>query len=160
MYFAEQPDPKQIPARAGIHGRFEEQAARTPGGVALSGDREVTYRELNAQADALVCRLREAAVPAGALVAIYAARSSEMIAGLLATLKLGAAYVGLDLESPPARLADVLAEARPAAILTQRALADRLPPVGGETRIILVDAPPPDPGLPPPPAGTVAGGSR
>ena len=158
MFSATRPGPGQVPAHASIHGRFEEQAARTPTGVALSGLGKVTYQELNAQADALAQRLRDSAVPAGALVAIYAARSPGMIAGLLATLKLGAAYVGLDLESPPARLADVLAEARPAVILTQRALAARLPPVGDETQIVFIDdAPPSDPG-PPSPAGTVAGG--
>ncbi|WP_310733410.1 AMP-binding protein, partial [Ideonella azotifigens] len=54
-------------------------------------------------------------------------RSVEMIVGLYATLKAGGAYVPLDPGFPAERLATILADARPVAVLTQSHLQDRVP---------------------------------
>ena len=51
-----------------------------------------------------------------------------MIAALLAVLKAGGASVPLDPAFPPKRLADMVSDSAPVAILTQFALLERLPP--------------------------------
>jgi hypothetical protein len=51
-----------------------------------------------------------------------------MVAGLLAILKTGAAYLPLDPDLPEARLRLLLEDAQPAIILTDRAARAKLPP--------------------------------
>ena len=64
-------------------------------------------------------------------------RSPEMVIALLAILKAGGAYVPLDPDYPPDRLAFMVADSRPAAVLTTRALAARLPDV--ESPLVAMD---------------------
>ncbi|WKB55701.1 non-ribosomal peptide synthetase [Eleftheria terrae] len=108
-----------------VHELFEAQAARTPEAVALVHEgRQLSYRELDARADALAAHLGRLGVGPRALVAVCAERNVEMVVAVLATLKAGAAYVPLDPAYPPQRLAYMLEDARPAAML----LAATLPP--------------------------------
>ncbi|MGF7174139.1 non-ribosomal peptide synthetase [Azospirillum doebereinerae] len=94
------------PGDATIAALFAGQAAATPDAVALRfGERRVGYRALDRQAETLARRLREHGVGRGDPVGIALDRSPELIAGLLAILKLGAVYVPLDLRYPAERLA-------------------------------------------------------
>ena len=61
------------------------------------------------------------------LVGLCVERTPEMIVGLLAILKAGAAYLPLDLAYPAARLALMLDDARPGLILANAETAPRLP---------------------------------
>ncbi len=107
---------------------FEAQAGRTPGAVALAfGDAELAYAELNARANRLAHRLRDLGVGPDVLVAVCAERGVEMVVALLATLKAGGAYVPLDPSYPSERLGFMLADAKPAVLLTQQALLASLP---------------------------------
>ena len=111
-----------------IHRRFETQAALRPDAVAVeSGNRCLTYAELNGRADALAHALAAAGVSPDTPVGVFAERSVETIAGLLGILKAGGAYFPLDPTHPRERLAMMLDDARPPVILTQHALAERLP---------------------------------
>jgi amino acid adenylation domain-containing protein len=83
---------------------------------------QLTYGELEAQASRLAQHLRAQGVARGSLVAIALDRSPSLLVGLLGVLKAGAAYLPLDLTYPPQRLAHILADARPRALLTQPAL--------------------------------------
>src|SRR3989454_6287152 len=65
-------------------------------------------------------------------------RSPELVVALLGTLKAGAAYLPLDPEYPAERLAFMLADAAPAALLTQANLKDRLP--ASDARVWCLDA--------------------
>src|SRR5258708_7113695 len=71
--------------------------------------------------------LRQAGVTTETLVAIAMERSLEMVAGLLAILEAGGAYLPIDPGLPPARLAFLLEDARPAIILTQESVLGHLP---------------------------------
>ncbi len=82
----------------------------------------LTYAELGARADRLAQRLRVGGIGRGSLVGICVERSANMIIGLLAIWKAGAAYVPLDPAFPPARLAFMAGDAQLAAVLTQNAL--------------------------------------
>ena len=107
---------------------FEAQVARTPDAVALVyGDARLTYGELNRRANQLAHVLIRRGVGPEQLVGLCVERTPEMIEGLLAILKAGAAYLPLDLAYPAARLALMLDDARPGLILASAETAPRLP---------------------------------
>ncbi|MGE0127959.1 MAG: amino acid adenylation domain-containing protein [Blastocatellales bacterium] len=116
-----------------IHQLFERQAARNPHRVAVvCAGRRLTYAELNSQANQLARHLRGRGVGAGSRVGLCVDRSVEMIVGILAILKAGAAYVPLNAEYPQARLAAQLEEIAAPVVLTQAALIEKLPEFAGE----------------------------
>ena len=103
-----------------IHELFEAQAAKTPDAVAvIFEDRHLTYAELNTKANQLAHYLVELGVKPDDRVAICVERSLEMVVGLLAILKAGGAYVPLDPAYPAERLAFMLQDSAPVALLTQ-----------------------------------------
>jgi natural product biosynthesis luciferase-like monooxygenase protein/FkbM family methyltransferase len=111
-----------------VHQLFDEQADRTPDAAALIfEDREISYAALQSRANELAAILRGRGVKPGSLVCIHAARSIDMVAGLLAILKAGGAYVPLDPTHPAERLALILEDAAPAVLLTERRLIATLP---------------------------------
>ena len=117
-----------LPAAQCFHELFEEQAARTPGAVAVVfADEQLNYAELNARANQLAHRLRQSGVGPESPVATCLERSSEMLVAMLGTMKAGGVYVPLDLRQPKNRFALMLEKAMPVAVLTQRHLADQLP---------------------------------
>jgi amino acid adenylation domain-containing protein len=123
---------------ATVPALFEAQVARTPAAPALVlGDRTLTYAELDAASGRLAARLRGDGVGRGALVAVCAERSAELVVGLLAVLRAGAAYVPLDPAHPMERLRFVLGDAGTGWLMTQRRLLDRLPEGAG--RVLLLD---------------------
>ena len=112
-----------------LHELFEGQVKRTPDAVAIVfEDRRLTYRQLDERADQLARRLRRLGVGPDSLVGVCVERSIEMVVGLLGILKAGGAYVPLDPEYPKERLAFMLEDARPLALVTQRKLQGVLPP--------------------------------
>jgi non-ribosomal peptide synthetase component F len=125
---------------SGVHEMFETQAKRTPDAVALDfGGQTLAYDLLDMCANALAWRLRELGVRPGALVALHADRSIEMMIGLLGILKAGGAYVPLDPAYPRERLALMLEDARPTVVLTERRLTEGLPPSRAH-RVLLDEA--------------------
>ncbi|MGZ5075413.1 MAG: amino acid adenylation domain-containing protein [Methylobacter sp.] len=109
-----------FPREKCIHELFEAQAAATPEAVAVvhEGSR-LSYAELNAQANQLAHFLRELGVKPDTRVAICVERSLNMAVGLLAILKAGGAYVPLDPAYPKERLAFMIKDSAPQALLTQ-----------------------------------------
>jgi amino acid adenylation domain-containing protein len=105
------------------------QAARTPDALAVvaADGRTLTYAELHAAAARVSRVLTARDVGPGDLVAVACPRSPEMVIGILAALRAGAAYLPLDPGYPPARLAFILDDARPALVLTVAGVAERLP---------------------------------
>ena len=80
-----------------IHQLFERQLGRNPDAVAVVfGNQQLTYDELNCQANQLAHYLRSLGVKPDVLVGICVERSLEMVVGLLAILKAGGAYLPLD----------------------------------------------------------------
>ncbi|RJO70062.1 amino acid adenylation domain-containing protein [Nocardia panacis] len=129
---------------------FIEHAHRTPDAVALvDGDKRTSYRELDAQSDAIAAQLIEAGIRPGGRVGLHLDRSTRLIAALLGTLKAGAAYVPLEPEQPTERLADILADAAPGAVITSPELAAHLPAFDG---VILAEDPADEPAYPALPA--------
>lgn len=119
------------PRHACLHQSFEAQAGRTPDAVAVVHEaRQLTYAQLNAQANRLAHRLIALGVRPDARVALCMTRGVEMVVGLLGILKAGGAYVPLDPNHPPARLAAMLEDCAPAAVVVKDALPSGLPAQG------------------------------
>nr|WP_234334292.1 non-ribosomal peptide synthetase [Streptomyces sp. NRRL B-1347] len=105
---------------------WHAQVARTPETVALVHEgAELTYAELDARTDRWAEALVDRGVGPEQLVAIALPRSADMVVALLAVLKAGGAYLPLDPGHPAERTAHVLEDARPAALITTAALAER-----------------------------------
>ncbi|MDQ0047474.1 nonribosomal peptide synthetase DhbF [Paenibacillus polymyxa] len=98
---------------------FEQQAARTPGAVAVSYEgNQLSYEELNARANRLAHLLIARGAGPDRIVALALPRSLDMVIALLAVLKSGAAYLPLDPDYPADRLAYMLEDASPALMIT------------------------------------------
>jgi amino acid adenylation domain-containing protein len=107
---------------------FEEHAAKTPDAVAVDFEgQQLTYEELNRRANQLGRYLKKLGAGAETRVGICMERSVEMVTGLLAILKAGAAYMPLDPDYPADRLCFMLEEAKVPVILIQEKLAASFP---------------------------------
>jgi arthrofactin-type cyclic lipopeptide synthetase C len=101
-----------------VHGRFEAQVLRTPDADAVvAGELRLSYAELNRRANRLAHHLRQCGVGSDSRVAICVERGPQLLVGLLAILKAGGAYVPLDPGYPAERLAYMLEDSAPVAVL-------------------------------------------
>ncbi|MES2391918.1 MAG: amino acid adenylation domain-containing protein [Acidobacteriota bacterium] len=117
---------------------FTQSCERHAKRVAISlGSEQVTYAELQSAAMKIAAALAEAELAADALVAIHLERSTEMVAAMAGVILAGAAYLPLDPQYPTARVRETLEDAKPVAILTDRAGAERLRDVG--SRVLVVE---------------------
>jgi len=111
-----------------IHEIFEAQVRQSPHSVAVEyQEQALTFEEVNRQANQLARYLRRRDVREGQLVGLCIDRSVDLIVGVLGVLKAGAAYVPLDPQYPAGRLASILEDASPRAIVATVASIDRLP---------------------------------
>jgi amino acid adenylation domain-containing protein len=110
------------PAERYVHELFEMQARRIPDAAAVVHQgQSLTYAELNIRANRLAHHLIERGVRPDDRVAICVERSLEMVVGLLAVLKAGAAYLPVDPSYPVERQAHMLTDSAPAVVLTREA---------------------------------------
>ncbi len=101
-----------------VHARFETQVLRTPDADAVvAGELRLSYAELNHRANQLAHHLRQCGVGRDSRVAICVERGPQLLVGLLAILKAGGAYVPLDPGYPAERLAYMLEDSAPVAVL-------------------------------------------
>ncbi|OYV21526.1 MAG: amino acid adenylation domain-containing protein [Methylococcaceae bacterium NSP1-2] len=114
----------ELPDAHFIHSLFEQQVERTPQAVAaVYQDQPLTYGELNAKANQLAHHLRTIGVGSEVRVGICVERSLDMVVGLLAILKAGGACVPFDPAYPEERIAFMLQDSNPVALLTQSKFA-------------------------------------
>ncbi|MCX7920660.1 MAG: amino acid adenylation domain-containing protein [Clostridia bacterium] len=110
-----------------IHELFERQAENTPNRVAIVvKDIEVTYGELNMEANRLARHLRKKGIKNGMIVGLMVERSIEMIVGILGILKAGGAYLPIDPEYPLDRVNYMLEDSGAVLLLTQEHLKDSI----------------------------------
>lgn len=112
-----------------IHELIEAQADRMPDATAIVfGEDTLTRRELDDRANALAHYLISLGCRPDERVAIVMERSLELAVCLVAVLKAGGAYVPVDPDYPPDRIAYMLENSAPIAVLTQEHLRSILPP--------------------------------
>src|SRR5687767_16018198 len=85
--------------------------------VVCRGER-LTYGELEGQSSRLARLLIETGVRPGDRVGLYFPKSVRSLVSMFGVLKAGAAYVPVDPQAPSARVATVLGNCEPAALIT------------------------------------------
>jgi amino acid adenylation domain-containing protein len=121
-----------------LHHLLEEQAARTPEEVAVScGGQQLTYAELNQQANQLAHYLRTLGAGPETRVAICLERSLRTVVALLGVLKAGAAYVPLDPAYPQDRLNYMLGDSDASLLVTESKFIELGRSLAG--RVVLLD---------------------
>ena len=114
----------EYPVDCGVHQLVEAQVIRTPNAPAVvCGEVELTYAELNARANQVAAALRARGVGPGAYVPLLMPGGIEVVIGMLAVMKAGAAFVPLDLDWPVERIRSALRELPPGPAL----MGPRLP---------------------------------
>lgn len=146
---------------------FEAQVARAPGATALTygaeslsygtkspthdaksltygtkspthGTKSLTYGELNARANRLARLLRSRGAGPDTRVAVVLERSAGLVVAILATLKVGAAYVPVDPGYPQERIASLLEDSTPLLAVTDTASAGA---ISGGVPVVVSDEP-------------------
>lgn len=88
-----------------IHELISEQALMSPDSASLVfHERTLTYQELDELSNQLGHYLREQGVGVGMLIGVCMSKSAEMVVGMLAIMKAGAAYVPIDPSYPKSRM--------------------------------------------------------
>ncbi|MEV6877478.1 amino acid adenylation domain-containing protein [Amycolatopsis sp. NPDC051128] len=114
---------------------FEAQVARTPEATAVvSGDRRLSFAEVNRQANRLARYLVERGVGPERLVALMLPRSADMVVAILGVFKSGGAYLPIDRNLPAERVEFMLDDASPCLVL------DSWPDTTGHADVDLSDA--------------------
>ncbi|GAA2597835.1 non-ribosomal peptide synthetase DhbF [Dactylosporangium fulvum] len=118
---------------------FEAQAAAVPDktAVVFEGVR-LTYAELNDRANRLARYLVAQGVGPEQVVALAVPRSLEMVVGMLAIFKAGAAYLPVDPDYPADRIRYMVEDAEPAQVLTTTEVAHLL---AGSSACVVIDEP-------------------
>src|ERR1700678_2355403 len=118
---------------------IEAQVRRTSGAVALAWrGGELSYAELNERANRLARYLIRLGACPERIVALALPRGAPAMVALLAVTKSGAAYLPVDPLLPAARIAFMLADARPLLVVTDAATSSGLPG-GGPPRLVIDD---------------------
>ncbi|MFE6489623.1 AMP-binding protein, partial [Streptomyces sp. NPDC057757] len=112
----------RLPGRGTSHPFFVDavlaHARRDPDRTAVESDGgRLTRRELAVRSGELAAVLRGAGVVPGDRVAMIVGRGVEIAVALLATLRVGAVYVPVDVSWPDNRIRTILADARAAAVV-------------------------------------------
>ncbi|GCE38610.1 Siderophore biosynthesis non-ribosomal peptide synthetase modules Bacillibactin synthetase component F [Rhodococcus wratislaviensis] len=135
-----------IPART-FDEYFSEQVAHTPDAEALAVGSSVrpavslTYRQLDERANRIAHLLISRGAGPGDVVALALDRSAELIISVLAVLKSGAAYLPVDPTYPADRIAHMLADGAPVAILTSSVGVPDRTPLGTAVPVLDLDDP-------------------
>ncbi|MEU4261819.1 non-ribosomal peptide synthetase [Streptomyces argenteolus] len=107
--------------------RFDRAADRDPRRVALvAHDSTMTFARLRDRSRALAGVLAGRGIGPETTVGLAIPRSPDWIVALFAVLRVGAAYVPLELDHPDERIAAIVDDARPDVILTVSAVSSRL----------------------------------
>ncbi|MGG3871097.1 non-ribosomal peptide synthase/polyketide synthase [Brevibacillus laterosporus] len=110
-----------------IYELFEEQVVKTPHQVAaVCREKQLTYQEVNESANQLAHVLRERGVTASSVVSIMAEHSLELVVGILAILKSGAAYLPIDPDYPEDRIRYLLEDSQSTLLLTQQTFSNKI----------------------------------
>ena len=111
---------RELPDRR-VHELFEERVEAHPDAVAaVHGDRQWTYRELNARANRLGRALLARGLRREGVVAVVTERNLDWMAAVLAIFKAGGVYLPLEPHFPAGRIATALSRAECGLVLTER----------------------------------------
>ncbi|MFF9690842.1 amino acid adenylation domain-containing protein [Streptomyces sp. NPDC014623] len=120
---------------------FARRLAERPDAIAVvDRSHSVTYERLDARSNRIARLLAARGVCAESVVGVAVPRSAGMIATVLAALKLGAAFLPLDLAHPADRLGYMIEDSRATVVVGTEAVAGKIPEVAG-VPVLLLDEP-------------------
>src|ERR1700686_3011394 len=120
-----------------VHELVAMRASAAPDTLAIVGDEQLTYGELNARANQLAHRLCSLGIRSEVPVALFLERSPELAIAALAVLKAGGTYLPLDPNYPPTRIGMLMEDCAAPVVLTHSAVARKL--TAGNWRTIVLD---------------------
>ena len=104
QHFTASAQNKEVSAHSTIADYISSWAQTKPTGIALTGDNsQVTYAQLEEKVQQLAIRLHHQGVKAESIVALALPRTIDLVVAILATWRVGAAWVPLDLQWPMLR---------------------------------------------------------
>jgi amino acid adenylation domain-containing protein len=119
--------PRRTLPNALAHEVFEERARACPDAIAAAhGNRQLTYRELNARANQLARALVARGLAREGVVGVVTERNLDWMTAVLAIFKAGGAYLPIEPHFPADRIARTLSRAGCRLVLTQRGSTARL----------------------------------
>jgi amino acid adenylation domain-containing protein len=133
-----------LPVELGLNALFKARVQARPHKVAityenLAGEKSSwTYKVLDERANQVSHLLLAYGVGPGDKVGLFLNRRPELLAAILGTIKAGAAYVPFDPDYPKSYLEFTLDDSGAKLLLTDAALADRVPP--GHPAALLSDS--------------------
>ncbi|AVT28964.1 non-ribosomal peptide synthetase [Plantactinospora sp. BC1] len=135
---------------------FAGRVAQTPEAVAVvDRQRTLSYAQLDAEAARMARLLAGYGVGPETVVGVAVPRSTETVAVVLGVLRLGAAFLPLDLGHPAERLGYMVEDSGARIVVTTPEAAERLPELPGVHRLLVEPLQPePVPATPVDPAGT------
>ncbi|SNY72988.1 non-ribosomal peptide synthetase [Paractinoplanes atraurantiacus] len=111
---------------------------RWTGPALVVEDRRWSYADLVAEMDGLASVLVDRGAGPGEIVALLLPRGEHIVPAIFGAMASGAAYLPIDPEYPPARIAAMLDDARPVVTLAVRSTAELLP---AGTATLVLDEP-------------------
>lgn len=118
---------KELNQETTILELFKKQVQMAPDAVAVIFDNKtMTYKEFDEKTNSLAFILREKGIKPNDLVAIIADRSFQLILGIFAIMKSGAAYVPIAKDNPISRTQYILSESNCKALLCEKEISEAL----------------------------------
>lgn len=117
----------EYPAGTLVHELLERQAENKPGAAALRfAGLHISYAELNNRSNVLAAELRKKGSRKDMVIGLMVEHSIEMIVGIFAALKAGAAYLPVDPAYPAERMNYMLKDSEIGILLTAKNLTNRV----------------------------------
>lgn len=128
------------PAGRCLRDLFADQVATRPHASAVrSGERVLTYRDLDERSDQVARVLRDCGVGPDVCVGVSVKRSIESVVALLGVIKADGCYLPLDPTYPSERLSFMLADSGAAVLITTPGDQERIPGWVAATVLITED---------------------
>ncbi|WP_211209339.1 non-ribosomal peptide synthetase, partial [Paenibacillus riograndensis] len=106
---------------------FQEQAEKSPDQVAaVFQDKQLTYKELNEQANRLARALLERGVGNNSIAALLLEPSENLLVGILGVLKAGSSFFPIDEEAPVTRIGNILKDSQAKILISNSKLIQTL----------------------------------
>lgn len=123
--------------QASLHELITQQVRKTPEKIAIiTKSGTLTYGEMEIKSNRLANYILQKEIGPGSIVAVFLARTENIILCPLAIMKAGAAYLGLEPAYPPERIRYILDEVKPVAVITTSDLKGLLP---NDTPLLILD---------------------
>ncbi|MBT9164303.1 MAG: Linear gramicidin synthase subunit D [candidate division WS2 bacterium] len=123
-----------------VVGKFFEISSKEPNRTAIIfRDSKISYAELAERANAIIDKIPAADLKSNILIGLYLPRSIDLIASLMAVIKMGAGYVPLDISFPKDRIRYMLSDSGTKTLLTNNNLIHKFIPNNSNLQVVNVD---------------------